>query len=179
MRVFGAALWKEKGAFIGSAVLGLSGQGGRQSLFNGDYRYDYLFLGRSTADGVLSQQHVRNRGGFSLDSSIGTSEQWVASAGIEGDLPIPFGLSAYMNGGLFRKQVITIQGGSYETEPLYEGGLRWTALSGVLEVSAPLLYSTFVKDSYDLNDVSFAERIRFQLRLEKLILRKLTFDAIF
>lgn len=180
LRLHGSA-WADDGrsANSGAQRPALSGQMARQSFFNGDFMLDHIFLGRGATDGVLAQQHVRNRGGFSIPSTIGTSEQWVASASAEVDLPLPIPLSVYGSYGLYRQSQVTFSGATLATEDLYEGGIRLTLLKDYIDVSLPLVYSDKIGVDFEQNEIRVQERILFQLRLEKLIFRDITFDTIF
>jgi hypothetical protein len=173
-RLYAGHFWRT-GDFSGATAPALAGQTGIEGQRNGDYRYDHLFLGRSTTSGLLSQQHVRNRGGFSIATPF--SGNWAASVNIFADLPVPLPLTAYFSAG-----VNEVAGGNLpeaRTEFIYESGIRISVIRDYLDVSFPLFLAPEITEAYELADFSYGQRIMFQIRLEEIKFRENIFKAAF
>ncbi len=66
-----------------------------------DFLYEHYFMGRGSRKGFWSQQFARREGGFFIPTAYGSSNDWIASAGLKLDLPFPErpALSFYFNQG--------------------------------------------------------------------------------
>ena len=129
----------------------LSGTDGAQDLFFEDY-----YFGRGLIDGIWSQQRAENMGGFKSTSYYGTTMNWITSANLYVQLPIPrFNLiGVFADAGLFHNGITT-------NTALNTGvALR---LGDVFGVYFPIWMSSELNDSF--GNSKYAEKIRFTLRL--------------
>jgi hypothetical protein len=129
----------------------LSGTDGAQDLFFEDY-----YFGRGLVDGIWSQQRAENMGGFKSTSYYGTTMNWMTSANLYVQLPIPkFNqIGLFADAGLFHNGVTT--------NTAINTGLA-VRLGDVFGLYFPLWMSQQLDDSF--GNSSYAEKIRFTLRL--------------
>jgi hypothetical protein len=129
----------------------LSGTDGSQDLFFEDY-----YFGRGLIDGIWSQQRAENMGGFKSTSYYGSTMNWMGTANIYLQLPIPkFNLI-----GLFADAGMFYNGTTTNTAVNTGIALR---LGDVFGLYFPLWMSTELNDSF--GNSRYAEKIRFTLRL--------------
>lgn len=129
-----------------------------------DFLFEHHFFGRGDRRGIWSQQFVRSEGGFYTPTAIGSSNRWIASVGTKFDLPFPDDpdLSLFFDHGWAPDPF------SDELLGLYEGGIGLRVLNDVLTVHFPILLSPNIEQEHEINDIGTGERIRFQLRLDRL-----------
>ncbi len=149
------------GTFIGTDAVDaapyrfrLSGKRGDQ-----DYLYDNIFLGRSETSGVLASQFTETDGGFKFYSTVGQTAQWLTALNVKsslGNLKLPLKLYADVgtaaNDGLLKQRL------------LYNAGVC-ISFSNIFEIYFPLLLSTDLQNYKDVNNLKYAETIRFTLNL--------------
>jgi hypothetical protein len=134
---------------------------------NQDYLFDHIFIGRSEETGLWSHQFVAEDGGFKAYSASGQSDKWLTSLNITVPMPVKNrvlgAIKFYGDFGLYNTT------GLGEATFMYDAGLQIAVLGkGVCEVFIPLVYSQDIKDYNDIHDVTFPNRIRFTLYLERL-----------
>lgn len=123
-----------------------------------DYTYDHLFLGRTEGtDDVMSHQFTDNHGGFKTPTGVGQSHDWLVAMNLKGDFPIPPPLGGFIDIGYN-------EGGAL----VYDAGLYASFARNVFEIYFPLTYSQNIINYFDANGITFYERIRFTLHLNKL-----------
>ncbi|MES2591554.1 MAG: M1 family metallopeptidase [Bacteroidota bacterium] len=136
----------------------LSGQTGSQ-----DYLYDNIFLGRSETTGVLANQFTETDGGFKFYSTVGQTSEWLTALNIKssiGNLKLP--LKLYADLGL------TAYNWSNKTQPVYNAGVCISFAKNIFEIYFPLILSKDLQDYKDVNNLEYAETIRFTLNLNLL-----------
>lgn len=158
-----------------------------------DYTYSNYFLGRTASTsngetpvknaGVAAQQvMIQNSGGlkFRTDmfSSIqGYSEKWVAAINLNSTLPenlfpVKLPLKIYFDVGSYSE---AWQKNSNSSKFLYAGGLQLSLLKNVLNIYAPLIYSSAIKNELktDPANNTFFKRITFSIDIQNLTLKKM------
>ncbi len=153
------------GTFIGTNAVDadpyrfrLSGQRGYQ-----DYLHDNIFLGRSEKEGVLANQFTETDGGFKYYSEVGQSAKWLTALNIKssiGNLKVPLKLYADIG--------TTADNASYKQKVLYNAGACISLVKNVFEIYFPLVVSDDLANYNKLNNVKYAETIRFTLNFNLL-----------
>jgi hypothetical protein len=140
--------------------MSLSGKTGER-----DYLFDEVFLGRTEENGILSQQFRNDYAGFKSPTSFyRLAEQWMAGINASTTLPglLPFRLFA--NIGSFD--------GADENETYgnisWEMGIDLPLIKNTFTIYFPFAYSDDIKYALDEQEISAAERIRFELRFNML-----------
>lgn len=155
LRLFFGTFLDNSSPDAGAYGLRMSGAYGYQ-----DYLYDFIYLGRTETDGLLSKQFTETDGGFKVFSPIGDTKEWLFAANFKSTLPIPV-IRIFADAGM-------ASGGDFQ----YDAGVYFSMARGILEVYFPLLYS----NSYYLD---FKDQIRFTLNLHRVkpfdTLRNFTF----
>jgi len=141
-----------------------------------DYLYDEIYFGRNDDRGLWPNQFLVKDGGFKIATAIGQTRDWLASVNLQADLPLPLPLKFYFDIGTFEGITTIIEGESKVV--MYNGGLAVSLIRNTIEVYVPLFYSSDIKRNLEVNNVSFAERIRFVLNLRNLAPVKLRDDLI-
>ena len=156
-----------------------------------DYTYSNYFLGRSAYtsygdiplknDGLAAQQiMIPNTGGlkFRLDPSSvqGQSDNWVAAINLSTTLPnnlfpVKLPLRIYFDAGTYAEPW---QNNSSLSRFLYVGGLQLSLLNNVLNVYAPLIYSSEFQDylKTDKEANKFLRKITFSIDIQNFRLNK-------
>ena len=133
-----------------------------------DYTYDYIFLGRTENEGVLSQQFIENQGGFKISTPVGQSNKWITAFNFKSDIPGKIPIRVYGDVGFTRNEVFDVQSLSVSMENvfLFNGGLNIQVIpTDILDIYIPLVYSTNITDVPSFQSSNFIERIRFTLNL--------------
>ncbi len=129
-----------------------------------DFLFEHYFFGRGKRSGVLSQQFTRSEGGLYIPTAYGSSNEWIASMGLDVELPFPDrpALKLFFNQGWAPS--------AFSEDPLhlYEAGVSLSLFEDIAEVHFPVLFSSRIEDEHELNGIGPAERIRFELRLDRL-----------
>ncbi len=150
---------------ISYAPLQLSGASGSD-----DYRYENLYLGRYEKEGdpnrqkLLSQQFVRNEGGFASYIPFGRSDEWLVTAGLTAKVPKLKMISLFANAGtysnagvdkLLEDGVTTIQTQSL----VWEAGAM--VKLGILSVYFPVMVSEDIADANKVFTSKYIQTVRF------------------
>ena len=153
-----------------------------------DYLYEDYFIGRSASDAIentsipnagLPAQQIMNRdGGLKLridayDYVQGKSENWVSSLNFTTTLPqklfpFPVPIRVFFDIGTYAE--------AWETNAptqhfLYTGGIQLSLFKNVLNIYAPLLYSSDFNDA--LRSVNFGKKITFSIDIQNINYKKL------
>ncbi len=142
-RFFGGKMLFEKNTspYFGFAMSG-----------NNDYAYDNIYIGRNDPSGVFNQQFYTKDGGFKNQTLTPNSLNWMLAMNLLLPAPgkIPFAFYADF-------------GKATSSETLdYDCGIALVVLKNYLEIYAP------IKQSSDLNQLNYAEKIRFVLHLNSM-----------
>ncbi len=131
-----------------------------------DYLYDYIFLGRSARNGLLGNQMVQRDGGFYIPSALGRSWGFLGSINLRSSIPFTNFIKIYFNAGVsVNPTSLQIQDSK---SPLYEGGVILSIINKDLEIYFPVLLDAKTKNYLALNNISYANTIRFTMRLNLL-----------
>ncbi len=160
----GADLRVFAGTFLNNADAGLyrfrlSGwSAGRGNGSGHDYLYDYTFLGRSEArdEKFLSHQFFEEDGAMKAYTAYGQTDKWMLAFNAKTSLPFP----------LFR--LFADVGMTDQQSALYDFGINIPIAKNIFEIYVPLAYSSEIGDEYDVNNISFGQRIRFVLNINLL-----------
>jgi len=130
-----------------------------------DLLLDQTYFGRSENKGLLSQQFIESDGAFKINTPYGDTWNWMTALNLKTSLPgrTPF---------VFYADIGTYDGAgkpSSGTEKIiYNAGIDIIIARGIFEIYFPLFLSADLKDYVELNKISFMERIRFTLNINKL-----------
>ncbi|MBI3501433.1 MAG: M1 family metallopeptidase [Bacteroidetes bacterium] len=133
-----------------------------------DYLYDYVFLGRSETDGLLSHQFAETEGAMKVYTPLGRSKTWLASLNLKCSLPGKLPLK------LFSDFTMLPPDAALNQTMLFDAGIYLPLMKGIVEIYLPLLVSKDIKDVFELNnpDVKgFNENlhmIRFTFNIQKM-----------
>lgn len=149
----GSFLWKSNTfATAPDARFRLSGQTGAQ-----DYLYDNIYLGRNETSGVLSQQMMLNDGGFKVLSFRGQTSDYLATLNLSTTLPGKIPVRLFADIGHYSN-------GEKDADPInYSLGASLVLVPDFFEIHFPMLNSRRIKETLELNKVTFGEQIRFVL----------------
>ena len=181
LRFFGAkfGVWNKNNVFDAGRyepkLLGVNGEE--------DYTYDNYFLGRtastaienaSVSNGGLATQQIMIRdGGLKLrldqyDYIQGRSANWVMAINMGSSIPqklfpVPIPLKIFFDVGTYAE---AWQSNASTSRFLYTGGLQLTLFRNVLNIYAPLVYSSDFRDL--LRSTSFGKKITFSIDLQNI-----------
>jgi hypothetical protein len=158
LRVFAGKMYYNEKIWPSSSsypyAMSLSGTDGAQDLFYEDY-----YFGRGLIDGIWSQQRAENMGGFKSTSYYGTTTDWMTTANLLFQLPIPsFSiLYGFADAGIFSNGI--------STNTAFNTGLA-IRISNVFGLYFPLWMSKELSDSF--GNSSYGEKIRFSIKFNLL-----------
>jgi hypothetical protein len=161
--------------------LNMSGPNGYE-----DYTYSNFFIGRTSFEGLPSQQIMVRDGAFKvrtnfLSSKIGKTDTWLSALNLTMDVParlnplqvlpvkIPLKIFADIgtNGDFWDKD-------GDENKFLYDAGLQFTFMNDIINIYVPLLYSKVYKDYFESTpNNNFLQRISFSINIQDITVRKL------
>jgi len=158
MRFFaGSFLWKSNN--FGSSTMAdvryrLSGQTGDQ-----DYLYDNIYLGRNETSGLLSRQMTNSDGGFKVLTFRGQTSEYLTTLNLNTTLPGKIPIRLYGDFGHYYN-------GEKDADPInYSLGASLVLIQDIFEIYFPLQNSNKLRQTLELNNVSFGEQIRFVLNI--------------
>jgi hypothetical protein len=116
---------------------------------NNDYTYDNIYLGRNSTSAILNQQVYMKDGSFKNLSLTSNSLNWMLAMNLLLPAPGKIPLALYADIGK-----------ASTSEKLdYDIGVALIILKNYIEIYAP------IKQSSDLNQLNYAEKIRFVIHL--------------
>lgn len=118
-----------------------------------DYSFSFNFLGRSERTGIYSQQYVLADAGFKSFIPVQTANQWVLSSNLSTTVWRSFEL--YSDVGWIKNK-------GEKFDFIYDAGVSLNLLQDYLALYFPV-YSNL---GWEVNDASYANKIRFSLSLE-------------
>ena len=150
---------------------------------NEDYTYSNYFIGRNDIDGLGSQQMMMRDGGLKLRTDLfqdlqGRSDNWIASMNFSTSLPkqifpVQLPVRLFLDVGTYsdawKKNAAT-------SRFLYVGGIQLSLFKDILNIYAPLVYSTEFRDNLKTvpEENKFLKKISFSIDIQRLDLRRLT-----
>ncbi len=150
---------------------------------NEDYTYSNYFVGRNENEGFASQQIMMRDGGLKLRTDLfqglqGRSDNWIAAINLNTSIPssilpkfIP--LKLFLDIGTYadawKKDANT-------RRFLFVGGVQLSIAKGLINVYAPLVYSSEFSDNLKSvpEENKFFRKISFSIDVHRFNLRKLT-----
>ncbi len=129
-----------------------------------DYMYDYLYLGRSESAGLATGQFVETDGAFKVYTSLGQTDNWLASVNIKSPKIFKLPLLLYADIGACASNGIPNQ------NLFYNVGIDIVIARDICEVFIPIAVSQNILDNNTLNGVKNGvfQQIRFVLNLNKI-----------
>jgi hypothetical protein len=155
---------------------------------NEDYLYEDYFIGRSASyalegssepNGGLAAQQIMNRdGGLKLrvdefDYVQGRSADWVSSLNFSTTLPaslfpFPVPLRIFFDVGTYAE---AWQNNPLTSRFLYTGGIQLSLFRNLLNIYAPLIYSSDFNDA--LRSTSFGRKVTFSIDIQNINYKKI------
>ena len=126
-----------------------------------DYTYAETFPDRSgiqNSSNIWPHQFVKNDGGFAI-STVLQSPSWMSTINIDAALPVPVPLSIYGSMGTYD---------SAEGIP-WEIGIDLRLIKDIFVIYFPVKMSDNITSLYGFENKTYIEKIRFTLRLSKLV----------
>ena len=149
---------------------------------NEDYTYSNMFLGRNESENFLSQQIMMRDGGLKLRTDLfqglqGRSDNWVTSLNFSTSLPqklfpVKLPLKIFFDVGTYaeawKKEATT-------SRFLYVGGLQVSLFKNMVNIYAPLVYSSEFRDNLKTvpEENKFFQRLSFSIDLHRFDLRRI------
>ncbi len=133
-----------------------------------DMLYDNAYFERGARDRFFSRQFSVQQGAFKAPFRQGGSDTWMASLGMEFDLPFKLPLAVFATAGWVPMTTVTQEGKSTSTAAYVEAGLGIPIVRDVLEVWLPLYVSDRILKEEESLGRTIGDRIRFVFALEKL-----------
>jgi hypothetical protein len=130
-----------------------------------DYMFDGMYLGRNESSGLWSRQMLIRDGGFINPMALGQSGKWLAAIHLSTDNPTPLPIRAFLNVGTYEGINSIFE--DLQNKFMYEGGLSLAIAKDIIEIHVPLFQSEDIQRTLETNNITFAERIRFVLDLNK------------
>jgi len=158
MRFFaGSFLWKSNNFDSNGMVdvrYRLSGQTGNQ-----DYLYDNIYLGRNEGSGLLSRQMTHTDGDFKVLTFRGQTSDYLTTLNLNTTIPGKIPIRLYGDFGHYSN-------GENDADPVnYSLGASLVLIQDMFEIYFPLKNSNKLRQTLELNNVSFGEQIRFVLNI--------------
>jgi hypothetical protein len=148
---------------------------------NEDYTYSNYFFGRNEQTGINSQKIMMRDGGLKLrtdlfDNLQGRSDNWIASINFSTSFPTQL-IPAFIPLKLFL-DIGTYSGGWSANPPtskfLYVGGVQLSLFRNILNIYAPLLYSSDFRDQLKTvpDQNKFWQKVSFSIDLQNIRFKK-------
>ena len=152
------------------------------SIGSDDYTYSNYFIGRNEFNGFASQQIMMRDGGLKLRTDVfqnlqGRSDNWVAALNFNTTLPKQI-MPAILPLKIFF-DIGTYAGGWSGNPPtskfLYVGGLQLSLLKNIINIYAPLVYSSDFSSSLKTlpQQNTFGKKISFSIDVQNINFRKI------
>lgn len=127
---------------------------------NSDYLYENILLGRNTIDNYLNQQAIISDGGFKNYTTVTSSNKWMNAINLKTNTPIKF-IGLYADFGLSGFTSRNFKGDEVDqvSDATYGFGGTLILVPNICEIYFPFYLSS------DLNQLKYAEKIRFTLNL--------------
>lgn len=130
-----------------------------------DYTYSEIFPDRGGNNSAFQNQFIENHGGFKVPTALGQSNSWLASSNLKVKLPIGLPIGVFADAGIYPS--------FNSTDFIYDAGIYFPLINNFFSVYMPLTYSTSIENYLNINNIDFAERIRFILSINSLNVVKL------
>ena len=118
-----------------------------------DYLFDYAYLGRSSATGIVSQEYITAEGGFKSKLSTPYANQWITT--LNGSYSIWNWIEAYGDLGLVKNI-------NQKANFVYDSGIRLNLLTDYFELYFPI----YSNNGWEIAQPHYGEKIRFVVTLD-------------
>jgi hypothetical protein len=169
IRVFGGKFLYIPENAVGNYNFRLSGNVGAQ-----DYLYSNSFINRGAnirtmPESFGAHQFIKNEGGFASYTPYGQTNDWLLSANLYTDLPIPF-IKVFANYGLWSVNInnVTEQISYKEIQQAWEVGIELQIVKDISSIYFPIIVSQNIKETNELYFENYWQKIRFTLYLSRL-----------
>jgi len=154
---------------------------------NEDYTYSNYFVGRNEIDGAASQQIMMRDGGLKIRTDLfqglqGRSEDWIAAMNFNttipsGILPKVIPLRIFVDIGTYAE---AWEKDAATSRFLYVGGLQLSLFKDLINVYAPLIYSSEFRNNLKTvpEENKFLKKISFSIDIQRFNLRRLSGNKI-
>jgi len=163
------------GSFIAGNSEAKSNYAFRLSGYNGyhDYLFSENFIARNERNGLGFSQFSERDGALKVWTPLGQSTDWMLSVNIKSPriliLPVRiFFDAATCDGRALREEKI-----------LWAAGVNITLWKDIIEVYIPFGYSENIRETLELNNIDFFNRVRFTMNLHKLVPKNILKDNLF
>ncbi len=130
-----------------------------------DYLFDHVYLDRNATNGLGAQQFVQAEGGFKVPTFVGQADKWIAALNLKLSLPGPLPIRLYADVGTYNGAKDAFPGSQ---AVMYDAGVMLSSIHNVLELYVPIFRSSDIRDVHELNNIPFADLVRFQIRIEEM-----------
>lgn len=134
-----------------------------------DPLFDYLYLGRSNANGLLRNHFYMSDGGFKRATTVGNTQRWMITLNLSTTLPGKMPGELWLDAGLFADDA---QEDFFGGMMLFSSGVKFTLFRDVAEVYFPFTFfeSKEIAEREKLNNLSpgYLTKIRFVFNLHQL-----------
>ena len=113
---------------------------------------------------LLSQQFVRNDGGFTTYTFLGQTNNWITTLNLTSSLPTKIPINIYANIGTYDN----IKNYNKSNQFIYEAGIEIPFFNNIFVIYVPVLMSEDLKETNDFITDNYWQKIRFTLNLNKL-----------
>lgn len=128
-----------------------------------DYLFNYNYIGRNESDPAGYNQFAEIDGAMRVPVLFGNGCYWMAGINIKTPRLFVLPVKIYAD-------VVTTDGRDLRKEPLlWDAGLNVTLIREMVDVYIPLLYSNDIRETLELNNIGFSQRLRFTLNIHKLV----------
>lgn len=165
--------------FAGAFLAGNAAERGyyafRASGYNGwqDYTFEGNFAARNERNGFGFSQFMEKDGALKVWTPLGQTSQWLTSLNVKSPKFFKLPVKAFAD-------LVVCDGRSLLKDPfLWDAGINVVFWNDIIEVYIPLVYNTDIKNTLQLNQVSFPNTIRFTFNIHKLVLKNILQTSFF
>jgi hypothetical protein len=130
-----------------------------RSFFSKDFLYDEIIFARSEGENFLSQQTFQKDAQVKTLYNIGLSDNWMISAGLATDTPLPIPLQLYFDVAAYKDP---LNGGVAVS---FSSGIGIVGIKDAFEIFIPIFESSDIRGSTLYEDRGFFRRITFLIYL--------------
>lgn len=138
----------------------MAGQRGFQ-----DYMFDDVFLARSDAQGILSQQFTETDGNFKVPTSVGQTSDWLIALNLKSSVHRKIPLNLYADFGTYKNAKNAYPGSKFL---MFNAGVSIPVIPKTIEIFFPIVSSSDINDNLKITTKNYWQRIRFTLNFNNL-----------
>jgi hypothetical protein len=130
-----------------------------------DYLYDHYFVGRNEGSDILSQQFCETDGGFKVATPIGHTWNSLFAINLKTSIPGKIPIKLFADIGTYYDN-LKIYGSTLPV--FYDAGIQLSIINNIFDIYFPVLMSKQIQDVNTLNNIKYAQTIRFTFNLDKI-----------